>query len=207
MKAEDSAERILYLLKTQGSMSAKALALELKITTMGARQHIAKLAERGLIKHSEEKRQRGRPSCVWSLTAQGHGKYTDRHASLTVDLIKLVEINFGADGLDKLIQSRAQQSLDMYLEQLAGLDLATKVQRLAELRTEEGYMARALEDEAGFVLIENHCPICAAATACQGFCKTELENFQACFVEEATVHRSHHILEGDSRCCYRIQAL
>jgi len=207
VKAEDSAERILYLIKTQGPMSAKALALELKITTMGARQHIAKLAEKGLIKDSEEKRDRGRPSCVWSLTEQGHGKYTDRHASLTVDLIKLVEVNFGAQGLDKLIQSRAQQSLTMYLEQLTGLDIAAKVQRLAQLRSEEGYMARALQDEGGFVLIENHCPICAAATACQGFCKTELENFQACFAAEATVERSQHILEGDSRCCYRIQPL
>jgi predicted ArsR family transcriptional regulator len=29
------------------------------------------------------------------------------------------------------------------------------------------------------LLIENHCPICAAAEACQGFCRSELEVFQA----------------------------
>jgi predicted ArsR family transcriptional regulator len=28
-----------------------------------------------------------------------------------------------------------------------------------------------------YFLIENHCPICAAATECQGFCRAELSNF------------------------------
>lgn len=207
MKVEDSAERILFLIKTQGPITVKTLADELKMTSMGTRQHLTKLADKGLVKSKEEKQQRGRPSCFWSLTAAGHGTYTDRHANLTVDLIKLVEVSFGSEGLDKVIQARAEQSLLSYLAALEGLSLAQKVDKLAQLRTEEGYMASAISEGDDFILIENHCPICAAAASCQGFCKTELENFQDCFEGAAEVVRSQHILEGNSRCCYRISPL
>ncbi|MEH6444301.1 MAG: winged helix-turn-helix transcriptional regulator [Oceanospirillaceae bacterium] len=204
LKVQDSAERILYLIKTKGEMSARSLAQDLNMTSMGAGQHLNKLLEKGWVKNSLLKQSRGRPISVWGLTASGHAQYTDRHANLTVDLIKLVEVSFGQQGLDQIIQARSEQSLVMYLDQLKGLTLADKVARLAQIRTEEGYMAKVIAIDEGFLLIEDHCPICTAAKACQGFCKTELENFQACFTGAASVVRSEHILEGASRCCYKI---
>ncbi len=55
-----------------------------------------------------------------------------------------------------------------------------------------------------YLLIENHCPICAAATACQGLCRAELELFREALGAEATVIRVDHILAGARRCAYRI---
>mgnify|MGYP000058890485 CR=1 FL=1 len=197
----------MYLIKTQGEMSAKALAQALGMTAMGAGQHLNKLLEKGWVKNSALKTGRGRPSSVWGLTASGHAQYTDRHAHLTLDLIKLVEVNFGPQGLDQIIEARSQQSLAGYLQELSGLQLEERLKRLAQLRSEEGYMAKAIETEEGFLLIEDHCPICSAAKTCQGFCKTELENFQACFAGLAEVSRSEHILEGAHRCCYKVVAI
>jgi predicted ArsR family transcriptional regulator len=195
------------LIKIQGDMNAKALAQALGMTAMGAGQHLNKLLEKGWVKTTVKKTGRGRPSAVWQLTASGHAQYTDRHANLTLDLIKLVELNFGEQGLEQVIQGRSQLCLDNYLEKLEGLDLVARVKRLAQLRSEEGYMARVVEQENSFLLIEDHCPICAAAKTCQGFCKTELENFQACFSQLAEVSRTEHILQGASRCCYEIKPL
>ncbi len=195
------------LIKTQGEMGAKALAQALSMTTMGVGQHLNKLLEKGWVKTSVRKTGRGRPSAVWQLSASGHAQYTDRHANLTLDLIKLVEVNFGEQGLEQIIQGRSQQCLTHYLEQLDGLSLPQRVARLAQLRSEEGYMAKVVEQEKGFLLIEDHCPICTAAKTCQGFCKTELENFQACFAGVADVSRTEHILQGASRCCYEIKLL
>jgi predicted ArsR family transcriptional regulator len=206
-KIEDSSERILNLIKTQGDRSVKSLAQQLQMTTMGVGQHLNKLLDKGLLKNYQQKQERGRPISLWKLTAQGHGQYTDRHANLSVDLIHLVEENFGQEGLDKIIQARSDQSLATYLNVLADLDFAEKVQGLAQIRSDEGYMATVIAEQDSFFLIENHCPICAAANACQGFCKRELENFQACFAGVASVERSQHILEGDSRCCYKISPI
>ena len=56
----------------------------------------------------------------------------------------------------------------------------------------------------GFLFIENHCPICAAATACQGFCSTELDLFRTVLGRNVIVERIEHILSGERRCAYRI---
>jgi predicted ArsR family transcriptional regulator len=83
-----------------------------------------------------------------------------------------------------------------------------KLQQLARIRTEEGYMAEVKADGRGsFLFVENHCPICAAATACQGFCATELDLFRTVLGPAVSVSRAEHIVSGDRRCAYRISAL
>lgn len=81
-----------------------------------------------------------------------------------------------------------------------------RVARLAELRTREGYMAAWTEEADGsFLLVESHCPICAAATVCQGFCRSELDIFRTVLGPDARVERSEHLLAGARRCAYRIE--
>ena len=82
--------------------------------------------------------------------------------------------------------------------------LGEKLRALARQRTEEGYMAEVRRDGEGFLFIENHCPICAAATACQGFCATELDLFRAVLGPESRWSGPEHIIAGDRRCAYRI---
>ena len=65
-------------------------------------------------------------------------------------------------------------------------------------------MAEWRADADGFLLLENHCPICAAATACQGFCRAELDVFRAVLGPGVSVERTDHILAGARRCAYRI---
>ncbi len=62
------------------------------------------------------------------------------------------------------------------------------------LRTDEGYMAEVQQKTEGeFLLIENHCPICAAASACRGLCAKELEVFQSVLGSDVSVERTEHI--------------
>jgi predicted ArsR family transcriptional regulator len=83
-------------------------------------------------------------------------------------------------------------------------DLGAKVARLAEARTREGYLAECRTEGDGYLLVENHCPICVAATTCQGFCRAELDTFREVLGPEATVERTEHIVQGDRRCAYRV---
>ena len=57
--------------------------------------------------------------------------------------------------------------------------------------------------DGAYLLIENHCPICAAAAACQGFCRAELSLFEM-LLAPARVERLEHILAGARRCAYRV---
>ena len=96
-----------------------------------------------------------------------------------------------------------------YREQLAEAkpDLQQQIECLARLRSEEGYMAEVRLLPDGWMLIENHCPICSAATSCQQFCKSELDIFIRLFENKATVERTDHLLSGARRCAYKIVAL
>ena len=115
---------------------------------------------------------------------------------------------FGDSGLDRLLAARAKRQLAAYRERMPGRSAALdkRVQALSKLRREEGYMAswsRAKGASGALTLVENHCPICAAAQTCQGLCRDEAELFQA-LLPDAKVERVEHLLAGARRCAYRI---
>ena len=71
--------------------------------------------------------------------------------------------------------------------------------RRAEVQTD------ADSDSAdGFLLIEHHCPICAAAAECQELCDGELDVFRSALGPEVEVERIEHLLSDGDRCVYRI---
>ena len=55
-----------------------------------------------------------------------------------------------------------------------------RIAALAKIRRDEGYMAEwSRERDGAFLFVENHCPICAAAEACQSLCRDELSVFRS----------------------------
>jgi predicted ArsR family transcriptional regulator len=201
-----SGDRILYALKSRGALGSAALAQALGITEVGVRQHLAKLQRDGLVAFDDRTGEIGRPKRIWRLTEKGHGRFPDTHADLTVSLIDGIRAVFGDAGLDRLIIARQAAMVAGYRQAFARCaDFRGRVAALARLRTAEGYMAVAeAQPDGSFLLIENHCPICAAAKTCQGFCRSELETFQAAFGADISVVREEHLLSEGQRCAYRI---
>lgn len=205
----DSSSRLLYTLKSRGPLAAGTLARALGITAVGIRQHLAKLHAEGLVAFDDQAGAIGRPKRFWRLTAKGHGRFPDTHGDLTVNLIAGIRTVFGEGGLDRLIEARQESAAAAYRSALEPCSsLEDRVRAVARLRTEEGYMAEfEAEPDGSFLLIENHCPICAAAKTCQGFCRSELELFRAAFGAGTSVTRLEHLLSAGRRCVYRVTSL
>ena len=204
---ESADDRLLFALKTKGAMTAQRLAHQLGISTVAVRKQLSRREQGELVQFQEEVRGPGRPELVWRLTAKGHGRFPDSHSDLTLELINSIRRVFGEEGLDRLIGEREQTMQTSYKHAVREhSDLAERVAALARIRAREGYMAEIepLEDGA-YLLIENHCPICAAAMACQGFCRSELNVFKTVLGPETRVERTDHILAGARRCAYRIE--
>ena len=107
--------------------------------------------------------------------------------------------------MERLIAQREQQQLARYQAELTQPALAGRLAALTAQRTREGYMADFRQEEDGsWLLWESHCPICAAARACRGFCRSELALFRQ-LLAPAGVEREQYLLEGDRRCLYRIR--
>lgn len=203
------ADRILHALKTRGPLSTGELATVLRVSGEAARQQVARLEVDGLVVGEREGGGGtvGRPRQRWSLTEKAQGRFPDSHPELTVQLIRSIERSLGPAALDRVIEAREEEQRRAYRKALTGArSLRQRVERLAAARSAEGYMAAVSEEPGGrgLLLVENHCPICAAARACQGFCRSELDVFRDVLGPDVEVERVEHILAGGRRCAYRI---
>lgn len=202
-------DKVLFHLKTKGPQTAAELARRLGVTPMAVRQHLQVLATEALVTFTDERRKVGRPARVWTLTPQASRRFPDSHGDLTVELLNAVRTTFGDEGLDRLVTERSRKQRAGYLDRMPGdgPPLETRLDALARIRSEEGYMSEwTRNDDGTFTLSENHCPICAAATVCQGFCRDELALFRELLGESVIVTRTDHILAGARRCAYRIES-
>jgi predicted ArsR family transcriptional regulator len=200
-------DKILFHLKKRGPQTASVLARRLGVTPMAVRQHIYGLSEDGLVDYDDERHRVGRPRRVWKLAPAAQAEFPDSHADLTVELIDAMQNAFGVEGLDRLIVERTREQLERYRAQMPprGASIQKKIAALAKIRRNEGYMAEwSKQRDGSFLLVENHCPICAAAQVCQTLCRDELTLIRSLLGKSTRVEREEHILAGARRCAYRI---
>lgn len=197
---------IINLLKQSGAMDSQELSERLGVSAMAVRQHLYALQDEQLVTYQEESRAMGRPAKLWQLTPAADRFFPDGYAELTLSLIDSVREAFGEAGLDRLLDVKTGHQIAAYQAVLSSQgELREQLEGLASLRTNEGYMAEIQSlDDGSFLLIENHCPICAAATACTGLCARELEVFGRVLGQGVTVERTEHIVAGARRCVYRV---
>src|SRR5215469_7721565 len=198
---------MLSLLKREGPVSAEDLARRVGVTAMAVRQHLYALEADGLVAYREQSKGRGRPVKLWRTTEKADAHFADSHAALTTDLIAQMRKAFGDRGLDKLLKLRTAEQERHYRAEVGDKrSLRARVDALARIREREGYMAEVRRDpETGdLLLIENHCPVCAAARVCTGLCREEIALFERVLGRGVKVERITHILAGAGRCTYRI---
>jgi predicted ArsR family transcriptional regulator len=201
-----AADAILFQLKSLGQAQAETLARRLGISVQAVRQRLERLLAEDLVSFSDRTEGRGRPRRLWSLAPHAGSLFPDTHAQLTVDLIGTIRSELGETAMARLLERRRQQITAAYRKKLAREpDIVEKLTTLADMRSAEGYMARLEKlPSEGFLLVEDHCPICAAAMACQGFCSIELEVFQNLLGPDWHIERQDHVLNGARRCTYRV---
>ena len=148
----------------------------------------------------------GRPAKLWKLTADANDLFPDAHAELAVSLVSALSQAFGPEGLQRLLTERSRQQIQAYKQRIPSRgSLRRRLEALAKIRSEEGYMAEVVSDDKGLFFIENHCPICSAATACTGLCSAELEVFEAVLGKRVEIKRTEHIISGARRCVYELR--
>jgi predicted ArsR family transcriptional regulator len=211
---------VLILIKREGPIAAEALAARLGLTSMAVRQHLHGLAGEGLVEaitstapgtapgEDAAPATRGRPPRLWQALPATDARFADAHADLTVELLRQLQCAFGQEGLDRILALRTRDQARAYAPEIdRQASLRGRLQALAAIREREGYMAEVRDDPEGdgFLLLEHHCPICAAARVCQGLCREELALFSGVLGPGAMVERVSHIIAGAGRCAYRVR--
>ncbi|MCG9130677.1 transcriptional regulator [Candidatus Poribacteria bacterium] len=194
--------RILQLLKMRAGMTVGQLTEALHISPMGVRQHLAILEGEGLIEHYPEKQGRGRPRHIYQLTDEANSLFPTTYANFAVGLMHEVAKFNGPGFINKVFRGRMKSQLETYQHRLAGKPLRERIEELARIRDEEGYMARFEEAEDDYILTEHNCPIAVIAQEYPHVCEIELALFRQSL--GAKVVREEHLMQGSHKCCYRI---
>lgn len=199
--------RLVDHLKRSSPCTTAALAEALGVSGAAVRPQLAVLESRGLVEQQAQPASgRGRPPSVWSLTPLAIDLFPDRHSDLTVELLAAVRAAVGEAGLEAVLAARDRTQLALLTSAIGErTDLRERIQVLAAHRTRQGYMAEVVDDGEALLLVEHHCPVCAAADSCQILCRNELELFRDALGSSAEVERTQHLLSGDERCVYRIR--
>lgn len=199
--------RIVDHLKRFGPCTTAGIAESLGVTTQAVRPQLAELQADGLVdSETITTGTRGRPPVGWALSPRAIDLFPDRHGDLTVELIAAIRDAIGDDALETVLEERDRRQFEAITKDLpADSSVPERAAALARYRLDQGYMAELVADGDDLLLIEHHCPICAAATECQGLCRNELELFRKVIGPKSEVERIAHLLSGDERCVYRIR--
>ncbi|OBR63776.1 transcriptional regulator [Paenibacillus oryzae] len=198
-------EKIMQMLKTNSEMSAKEITDHLGITGMAVRRHLSVLENEGLIQYTTVRQPMGRPMAVYRLTEKAEDFFPKKYHTVALELLSELEGESGVDVVNHLFDLR-QKSLHKRLqEQLKGKDLEGKVAALADVQTNNGYMATwEKESDDVFALTEYNCPIYQVASTYKHACTCELRLFES--VLDATVERTECLASDGNKCVYRIRS-
>ena len=195
---------MLMLLKTNGSMSAAQLAVELNMTEMGVRRHLYSLEEEGMLEIEMVRQPMGRPLRTYRLSTQGDEQFPKQYHQLILDLLREMEVWPEEEGIGKLFESRKQSLIEKYAPQMGQSSLDERVEALGTIQDNNGYMVETeREDDGSWLLHEYNCPIAQVAQHYKQPCACELALFRELL--DADVTRIECIAEQGKRCTYRIR--
>src|SRR5688572_1885865 len=158
---------VLYAVRRRGEATAEQVAESLDMTVSGARQHLSALVEAGLAEAGEADQptgRRGRRTLVYAVTAEGDALFPKAYGELTNELLGFLD-DEAPETVNRLFARRRDARTANALARLAPLaTLEAKVDELARILDEDGYLASWLaEDDGSFLVVEHNCAIWAVA--------------------------------------------
>lgn len=199
----ETRRRILEQIKRGGNTTADAIAVVLGVTLSGARQTLTALEREGLLAHAAERGGPGRPRHVYSLTAAGDALFPRAYAELTNELLEYVEEEDPVL-LERIFTRRAERRLQRAQARTVGLSFPERVQAVANILDEDGYLADFSRREDGaYVITEHNCAVLSVALRYGHACSSELDFLRAA-LPEAEVTRIAHRIQGGHVCAYLV---
>jgi DeoR family suf operon transcriptional repressor len=197
-----------YLLK-EGQATAQQLAQALNITPQATRRHLNELEIEGLIEYESLQNGMGRPQHLYQLSRQGRSRFPHQYSEFAVSFLDTLAETVGEEQVSKVLEKQWHKKAAEYRDRVGIGSLQQRVQKLVELRQEEGYMAELhlispTSTKPQFILAEHNCAISEVAESYPSVCGHELEMFAA-VLPDCTVERTHWINNGEHRCGYLIQ--
>lgn len=203
-------EATLSLLLRHDKCSAANLADYLGISVQAMRRHLRSLENDGFVEASSNSVGPGRPSNIWQLTTEGHQCFNHANGSekFALDLLASMEAKLSQERISEILNLQAIEKAINYRNQIGSGPLNSRLEKLIELRKEEGYWAELHLSNEGSSCFLNafHCSIRSIAEKYPVFCDQELQLIRNIF-PDCEVERVQWRLESDHFCGFQINPI
>ncbi len=194
---------VLELLRRKGHACAEEIASDLGVTPNAVRQHLTNLERDGFVTSHPERRARGRPSLLFSLTERADSVFPKRYGQLATMVLQEVQEIGGAEALDEIFARVAARHASTIERDLDGLDFDQKLNRVVAWIRRAGTLAEQTETDEGVKVTIHNCP----------FRNTALKFPQVCTITPhlisqltgAAVSQSDSIHRHDPYCSFVVQ--
>lgn len=194
---------LLDLLRQTSHMTIAELATELEVTATAVRQRLNRLMAQGYVERFAEKSGRGRPIHHYRLTDKGKRKGGGNFADLAVALWQEVRSIKDPDVRRGLLQRISERLVAQYAEELEGVELEEKVQRVAAIFGERRIPIQVEQPEGELpVLNVLACPYPGLAEIDQSVCAMEKIMFGELLGSDVRLGECR--LNGDNCCKFEL---
>ncbi len=195
---------ILLSLKRNGESDLGRLAETLSLSKMAVYRHVKDLEQRGLVERFDIRSGVGRPKLGLRLAPEASTLFPKAYSALTVNAMEFIEEELGREAVERALRRRQHAVLPDYERKVGTGSLKERVEALAQVRDEEGYMAESRGTPGpGYELLEFNCPILAVAERYGEACTVERELFER--VLNADVETTHRVVAGNQVCRFLIR--
>jgi len=207
-------DAVVRLIQQTGSQTAAALAERLELSPAAIRRHLDALVADGTLAEgtprlsSRRPRGRGRPARVYELTDAGRSRFGHTYDDLASTALRYLKQTGGEQAVVGFADHRAATLATHIRARLASLDpqlsAAEKAELVAEVLTDEGYVANAAPAGHGTQICQHHCPVAHVAAEFPELCEAETRALAEAL--GTNVQRLATIAHGDGVCTTHIPA-
>ena len=191
---------LLETLKRRGTATLHELSAERAVARETLREHVQALAADGLVVRAGTRRGGpGRPEVVYGLTPRASGLFPQREAEVLADLAAHLLARGDEEELKRFFDQRAARRLTAARRRLAGLRGRKRLEEVARILTEEGYMAEAVDGSLRLA----HCPLMGVVAVTRLPCRAELGMVEALLGHR--LRRVDYLPDGGISCSYRLK--
>ncbi len=196
-------DRVARLLLELGPSTAAALSERLGLSPAAVRRHLDAMVADGTITTRESRtpnrRGRGRPARLFTLTDAGHAAGPTAYDELATAALAFLGDAAGAQAVDAFAAQRARDLAARLVSRTAApADERPQVEQVATALTAEGYATTVHAVPTGMQLCQHHCPVQAVAARFPQLCEAETEALSELLGTH--VQRLATIAHGDGVC-------
>ena len=199
----ESQRRLLGLIKRSGECTLAQLEAGFELNRETLRTHLKSLVAMGLVERPGVHRKGpGRPHVLYRLTPAAEALFPRREGELLGELAGFLREKDRQDLLEEFFERRLARRRRELAPRVAGLRGRERLEAIAGILSEEGFVAEVVAGETGPSLHLCHCPLRGLVAVSELPCRFEKRLIESLLGERS--RRETFMLEGDHACTYAV---